>query len=216
MKTKGKVRVKGRRDRNRKGAVPSRPAARKSAKPVALPPRRPASAAPAHAKFAKPAPPDKQHVLYGEAIRLFYSHKFDKAVTLFQKVAQGPDRTLAHHAQTHVKICQARLKQPAVQLRTADDHYAYATTMMNTQRPGEAARHLETALRLQPRAEHLHYAMAAAQAQLGNSEGAYQRLKTAIELEPRNRARARADADFAAVFDHPPVASLLHLDRRSG
>jgi len=168
-----------------------------------------------------PAPPpsaaailaEKQEGLYGEAIRLFYAQKYDRADALFRKIIQGPDRTLAHHAQVHSNICAGRLRQPQVYLRTVEDHYNYAVTMMNARKLEEATQHLETALRLAPQADHIHYAMAATQALRGNPEGAYQRLKTAIELEPGNRQRARADADFLGILGYPPLVALLRLDR---
>ena len=172
-------------------------------------------------KKKRPAPPpsaaailaEKQEGLYGEAIRLFYAQKYDRADALFRKIMQGPDRTLAHHAQVHSNICAGRLRQPQVYLRTVEDHYNYAVTMMNARKLEEATQHLETALRLAPQADHIHYAMAATQALRGNPEGAYQRLKTAIELEPGNRQRARADADFLGILGYPPLVALLRLDR---
>jgi len=194
----------------------------KAGKTKAKPPAKPAPKKPApKKKRPAPAPPpspaailaDKLQKLYEEAIRLFYSQKYDRANALFQKIRQGPDRTLAHHAQVHSNICAGRLRRPEVHLRTVEDHYNYAVTMMNVRKLEEATQHLETALRLAPKADHIHYAMAATQALRGNPEGAYQRLKTAIELEPGNRQRARADADFLGILGYPPMVALLHLDR---
>ena len=198
------------------GKAPPKPPTRPPAKPVAKP-----AGKPAPTKKPPPPPPspaqilaEKLQQLYEEAIRLFYSQKYDRANALFQKIMQGPDRTLAHHAQVHANICAARLqRQPEVHLRTVDDHYNYAVTMMNIRKLEEASQHLETALRLAPQADHIHYALAATQALRGNPEGAYQRLKTAIELEPGNRQRARADTDFLGIMGYPPVVALLHLDR---
>ncbi len=175
--------------------------------PPPPPPRVPAPSAPSMS-------PERQQELYAEAMKLFAAQKFDRAEGLFQKVVTGPDRALADRAQVHAKICASRLSQPRLELRTAEDHYNYAITMLNQRRLEEAARHLDAALRLEPKAEHFHYAMAATQALQGNPEAAFQRLKSAIELEPRNRVRARSDADFAGVLDYPPLASLLHLERR--
>jgi tetratricopeptide (TPR) repeat protein len=206
-----------------KAKPPAKPA-KVAAKPAPKPaPKKAAPQKPAP-KPKRPAPPpppspaqilaEKLQQLYEEAIRLFYSQKYDRANALFQKIMQGPDRTLAHHAQVHANICAARLqRQPEVPLRTVEDHYNYAVTMMNVRKLEEATQHLETALRLAPQADHIHYALAATQALRGNPEGAYQRLKTAIELEPGNRQRARADADFLGIMGYPPVVALLHLDR---
>ncbi len=203
-----------------KKKVKTRPVQRpKAGKAKAKPPAKPA---PKKKRPATPPPPppspaailaDKMQQLYEEAIRLFYSQKYDRADALFRKIMQGPNRTLAHHAQVHSKICAARLRQPVVHLRTGEDHYNYAVTMMNARKLDEATEHLETALRLTPQADHIHYAMAATQALRGNPEGAYQRLKAAIELEPANRLRARADADFLGILGYPPMVALLHLDR---
>jgi tetratricopeptide (TPR) repeat protein len=207
MKTKGKIRLKPRAKPRAKGSDRAKVAKKGSSKShVGV--RSVATANPPAALA------DKQQELYEEAIRLFYAHRYDRAAALFQKVMEGANRTLAHHAQVHANICASRLRQPQVQLRSAEDHYNYAVTLLNARRLEEAVKHLETALRMAPQADHLHYALAAAQALAGNREGAYHRLRTAIELQPQNRARARADGDFAGVLEYPPLASLLHLDRR--
>ena len=203
-----------------KAAKPTRPAPKPSRTALAVV-TRPSPKAPQFqpppvppARVSSPSmSPEKQQELYAEAMKFFYSQKFDRADALFQKVIAGPDRALADRAQVHAKICASRTNRSRVELRTAEDHYNYAVTMLNQRRLDEAARHLDAAIRLDPKAEHLHYAMAAAQALQGNPEAAYQRLKSAIELEPRNRLRARADADFSGVLEYPPLASLLHIDR---
>jgi len=180
------------------------------------------------ARFTSPAPPrlpdvaslraqraaqEKQRQQFEEAVRLFHAQKFDRAEALFQRALEGPNRTLAHHAQVHAQICAKRLHPPAVSLKTADDHYNYAVTLINARKLQEAAAHLETALHLAPQGDHIHYAMAAAQALQGNPQGAYERLKTAIDLQPRNRILARGDADFAGILEYPPLASLLQSER---
>ena len=160
-------------------------------------------------------PQGKQQQFYEEAVRLFHAHAFDRADSLFQKAMQGPNRTLAHHAQVHSQICQKRLRPPEVTLKTVDDHYNYAVTLINARRLKEAAEILERALRMAPQVDYIHYALAAAQALQGNPQGAYERLKTAIELQPRNRILARGDADFAGILEYPPLASLLQIELRS-
>jgi len=162
----------------------------------------------ARAPLPRPVP-DKQQLLYEEAVRTFQAQRYDRAEALFQKVIQGPNRTLAHHAKVHSQICRARLHPPEVKLKTAEDHYNYAVTMMNARRLDEAAKHLETAITMTPQADYLHYALAATKALAGKADEACERLRKAIELQPRNRVLARGDADFAAVLDYPPIAFLL-------
>lgn len=202
----------------RRGSPPTartRTAAPAKGKPAAH--SRPAKpSAPAKALKLPPPPPpvpDKQQLTYEEAVRLFYAHKWERADALFQKVMEGPNRTLAHHAQIHSQICRKQMSPPEVKLKTVEDHYNYAVTMMNARRLKEAAEHLEAALRMAPQADHLHYALAATEALQGNAQGAFERLKTAVSLQPRNRALARSDPDFAGALHYPPLASLLQLDR---
>ncbi|HYM11041.1 MAG TPA: hypothetical protein VEU62_09915 [Bryobacterales bacterium] len=197
-------------------SVRARVAAASKAKPAAHP--KPAAKPlppPKPVKLPPPPPPvpDKQQLTYGEAVRLFYAHKWERADALFQKVMEGPNRTLAHHAQIHSQICRKQMRPPEVKLKTAEDHYNYAVTMINARRLKEAAEHLEAALRMAPQVDYLHYALAATEALQGNPQGAYERLKTAVSLQPRNRALARGDPDFAGVLHYPPLASLLQLDR---
>src|SRR5213594_950418 len=129
------------------------------AKPNAVPPvpatvLQPAANRPAVPAYSLAA--DKQQVLYEEAVRLFHANKFDRADALFQKVIQGPDRALAHHAQIHSQICAKRLRPPQVTFETSEDHYNYAVTMMNARRLKEAAEHLQAALQMAPNAAHVH------------------------------------------------------------
>lgn len=219
------MRTQAKRVYTRKSARPSSGTrAKHRAKPTAAtktaaahnrkPPARkqkPASG-PAPRRKAAP-PPDRQQLAYDEAVRLFQAQKFERADALFQKAMQGDNRALAHHAQVHSRICRQRLRPPEMKLRTAEDHYNYAVTLINARRLDEAARHLEAALHSAPKADYLHYAMAATQALLGNRQAAYERLKTAVELQPRNRILARGDADFAGILEYPPVASLLQIQR---
>ena len=158
---------------------------------------------------------DKQQQHYEEGVRLFHAKIFDRAGSFFQRATQGPNRTLAHHAQVHFQICQKRMQPQEVKLTTAEDHYNYAVTLINARRLKEAAEHLELALRMAPKGDHLHYALAATQALQGNPQAAYEKLRAAIELRPQNRILARSDPDFSGILDYPPIALLLQLDRRS-
>lgn len=155
----------------------------------------------------------KQQQAYEEAIRLFHHKNFERADAQFRKAMEGPDRSLAHRAQMHSQICQKRVRPPAVELKTAEDHYNYAITMFNARRLKEAAENLQKAIQMTPQADYMHYALAATAALQGNGPGAYESLKRAVEIQPRNRLLARTDADFAGVLDYQPLASLLQIER---
>src|SRR5262249_6540742 len=123
------------------------------------------------------------------------------------------NREMAHNAELHIRMCDRRLETPAVEFRTAEDHYNYAVALINVRNLVEAQQHLETALGLEPQADHVYYALALCKGLAGDLDGAYESLKRAIELEPHNRIAARQDADFASFSDQPQIQRLLFPDK---
>ena len=150
---------------------------------------------------------------FEQAVRLFHARKFAEAREQFEKAQGGPNREMAHNAELHIRMCDRRLDQPAVDLKTAEDHYNYAVTMINARNLPEAHQHLESALKLEPQADYVLYALALCKGLAGDLDGAHDNLKRAIELEPRNRIAARQDADFALFSDQPQMQQLLFPEK---
>jgi len=150
---------------------------------------------------------------FEQAVRLFHARKFAEARELFVKASGGSNREMAHNAELHIRMCDRRLEKPVVDLKTAEDHYNYAVAMINARNLSEAQQHLEDALELEPRADHVLYALALAKGLAGDLDGAHDHLKRAIELEPRNRISARQDADFGTFSSHPQIQQLLFPDK---
>ena len=148
-------------------------------------------------------------------MKLFHSRKLQEAREHFKAAAEGPERDVAQRARLHLTMCERRLQQPAVNLRSAEDYYNYGVALLNTRNVSEARGHLEKALQLSPGADHIHYALAAAQALSGDLANAHDNLKRAIEIEPRNRILARQDADFAGLAGQPPFDSLLRPEKKN-
>ena len=148
-------------------------------------------------------------------MKLFHARKLQEARGDFAAAAEGPERDVAQRARLHIAMCDRRLPQAGVSLRSAEDYYNYGVALLNTRNVQEARGHLEKALQLSPGADHIHYALAAAQALAGDLAGAHQNLKRAIELEPRNRTLARQDVDFAPVANQPPFDTLLHPEKKN-
>lgn len=151
--------------------------------------------------------------LFEQAVRLFHARNFREARELFEKAQNGPNREMAHNAELHIRMCDRRLERPAVDLKTAEDHYNYGVAMINTRNLAEAHQHLENALRMEPEADHVLYALALCKGLAGDVDGAHEQLKRAIELEPRNRIAARQDADFALFSDQPQMQQLLFPEK---
>lgn len=147
---------------------------------------------------------------YATAVGYFNAQKYQKAVSLFEKVLTGPCAELAERARVHINMCRKRLERPTVQLRTAEDHYNYAVAQINAGRLSEAEDHLKRALKQMPKGDHFYYALAAVQSLRGEVDTALNNLKAAIDLDPRNRYLARNDGDFAALYEDPRFADLVY------
>ena len=159
---------------------------------------------------------DRQAQLYGKAVKLFNSKKYSQALKRFEGVAEGPHPSLRHRAGVYVEICRQRLRPSKVRLKTADEHYNYGIQLVNERRLDEAEYQFRHALRMQPKAAHVHLASAVLWALSGDIEKTYQSLKKAIDLDPRSRVLALSDADLSPVLNEPSIAALLHGNGASG
>jgi tetratricopeptide (TPR) repeat protein len=162
----------------------------------------------------QPMPPD-QLAAFETALKLFHAGKFRAARERFRSAINGPDRGLAHNAEVHIRMCDRRLEEPVLSLKTADEHYNYAITLINLRELGTARQHLQTALKQEPHADHVYYALALCCGLSGDQQGAYENLRCAIDLEPLNRMRAKQDEDFASISNQPPLDRLLFPEKKS-
>jgi tetratricopeptide (TPR) repeat protein len=175
--------------------------------------RRPADAAASAAAAEARNLAQAQLKAFEQAVRLFHAVKFADAREQFAKAVGGPNREMGHNAELHIRMCERRLAKPVVELKTAEEHYNYGVAMVNARNLTDARQHLETALKLQPDADHVHYALALCKGLSGDIDGACENLRRAIDLEPRNRISARQDADFGGFSSHPQVQQLLFPDK---
>ena len=157
-----------------------------------------------------PAAANVQLQEFERAIRLFHAQKFNEARELFQKAAGGPRKEIAYNSRLHVSMCDRRIEKPALDLHSVEDHYNYGIERINARDLGVARRHLEAALALDKKADHVYYGLALCCGLAGDLDGAYENLRHAIELHPANRLAARQDADFAPIANTPPLQQLLY------
>jgi tetratricopeptide (TPR) repeat protein len=176
-------------------------------------PQTPAASTHSSGAAAKPAQAPDQLEVFETAIHLFHARKFREAREHFLAAGGGPDRGIAHKSELHVRMCDRRLEEQVVVLRTADEHYDYAVTLINERKLAMARQHLMKALEQQADADHIYYALALCDGLSGDLQGAYENLRRAIELQPRNRISARQDADFAGIGNQPPLDRLLFPER---
>jgi tetratricopeptide (TPR) repeat protein len=194
-----------------------KPAPVKKAADRSAPRQSPAEPAPATRASADLLPPIQdaktQSAVFEQAIRLFHGASYAAAARLFEQVATGPVREVAHSARLHTSMCLRRLARPDMSLRTPDEHYDYAIALINERRLEQAERHLLLAIAQTPKADHLFYALALCRGLAGDLQTACVNLRRAIELHPRNRAAARNDPDFAEIGKLSPLAELLYPER---
>jgi tetratricopeptide (TPR) repeat protein len=191
--------------------TPVKAATGKNGKPSSTKNGRPAKPAP------PPAPPPSgakiQYDAFERAIQLLHKRNFREAKELFEKARNGPNLEITANAATHVRMCERRLAAPLPEPKSAEEHYDYAIALINLRDLEPSRRHLEVALKMEPRADHVHYAMGVCLALSGDAQGAYDSLKRAIELQPRNRMVARQDSDLDAISHQPRIAKLLYPEQ---
>jgi tetratricopeptide (TPR) repeat protein len=194
-----------------------RSARARRAPPKPPPPRKPSPAELARLQQAKELreSEERQTSQYDKAVEYFNDRRFDRALSYFEKAAEGPLVEFRHRAKVHAEICRQQRQRNEPKLKTAEEHYNYGVQLMNERRLDEAERHLERALKLEPKAGYLHFAAAVLGALSGNTEASYQSLKRAIQLDPQNRILALRDADLAPVVRQSPFAELLHEEGNS-
>ena len=141
-----------------------------------------------------------------------YSEDYGKAVKAFNKViADYPEEPeIQASAKARIHACEKKLQEKARAIfRTADDHYNVAVAMMNSGDLDTAMAHLQSALKLSPKADHILYAMAAANALKGNRDQALTYLKQSIHHRAENRFQALQDNDFAVLAEEQAFKDLV-------
>jgi len=207
-------------EKKKSAAVKTTPERRMAQPPVSKDVKK-AEPAPAGAASLAKAPggtPNSamQLASFEAGMRLFHARKLKEARERFADAAAGPERDVAERAKLHIVMCDRRLQQGTVNLRSAEDYYTYGVALINARNVKEARLHLEKALQIAPGSDHIHYALALAQALSGDLSSAYDNLRRAIDLEPRNRILARQDADFGPLAHQAPFDALLHPEKKSG
>jgi len=145
-------------------------------------------------------------------IKLMYAEDYAKAVKAFNKViADYPEEPeIQASAKARIHACEMKIQdQKRTVLRSADDHYNVAVAFLNGGQLDSAVTHLQSALKLAPKADHILYAIAAANALKGNKDQAIVYLKQSIDHRAENRFQAAVDPDFAALSEEQSFKDLV-------
>ena len=150
---------------------------------------------------------------YEAAVKLLSENQIAKARSAFERLAETATPDLAQRARVYLSICNQRLSRPAVNLKTAEDHYNYGVQLANRGSLEEAQQYLTKALKLAPKCDYIHYALASTSALRDHAEEALEHLAHAIELNGRNRYLAQNDPDFLSLFEDPRFTELLYPEK---
>ena len=149
---------------------------------------------------------------YEAGIKLMHAEDFEKAIRCFEDlITEHPEEPeIQERAKVLIHACEKKLHEKArTVLRSADDHYNVGIADLNRRELASAIQHLEHALKLAPKADHVLYALAAASAIQGDRDNALQYLKQAIHFRPENRFLAARDADFESLREDPDFKQLV-------
>ena len=86
---------------------------------------------------------------YEAAVRLLYSHEYERAKGAFEKViaAFGDDKEVVERSKIHLRLCEQKIARKPAAPRTLDEHYDLAITLLNEGRYDESLDHLNKALK---------------------------------------------------------------------
>ena len=148
---------------------------------------------------------------YERAVRLLYRQQFEQAREAFEKVisADGGDKEINERALTHIRLCQNKMARRQPVLKTTEELYNVAITLINDGRIQESIKHLNRALKRSPKCDYVIYALAVCYCRLGNRDRALKHLKLAIDLKVENRFLAQRDTDFEPFMRDSRFASLV-------
>jgi tetratricopeptide (TPR) repeat protein len=147
---------------------------------------------------------------YQEGLQLLQHHKYERARSLFLKLADGGAHPLADRARLYVNTCNQRLQQAANSFRSVEEQYDYAVSLINGGNHGGARDLLDKILKQAPKADYAWYAKAVVECQTGRYEDSLRALTESIRLNATIRFQARNDSDFANLADDPRFTELLY------
>jgi len=147
---------------------------------------------------------------YEAAIKLMHAEQFDKAIRHFEDlIAEHVDEPeIQERAKVLLHVCEKKIQDKGTILRSADDYYNVGIADLNRRELSSAIEHLQHALKLMPKADHVLYALASANALLLNRDQALHYLKQSIHHRPENRFLAIRDADFESLQDDADFKQL--------
>lgn len=147
---------------------------------------------------------------YDSAVRAFQRQNYQRALEIFEKLADSESAEVADRARVYVRLCQQKAGRSRTVPKTPEEHYTLGVAALNARELDDAIEHLNKADKLRPNRDHIQYALAAAHSLQGNVGAALDHLQIAVKLRPENRFHARRDEDFRRLTTDPRFRRLVY------
>jgi tetratricopeptide (TPR) repeat protein len=149
---------------------------------------------------------------YEAGIKAMHAEDFEKAIRYFNElISDHPEEPeIQERAKVLLHACEKKIHEKArTVFRSADDHYNVGIADLNRRELHSAIDHLQHALKLMPKGDHILYALATASALQGNRDQALGYLKQSIHCRGENRFMAARDSDFESLQEDPDFKHLV-------
>lgn len=162
---------------------------------------------------AQPAPMDpKAHTaLFAQAMKLFTAGDYARAKEAFKIASNGPSPSVNESATMYARMCAQRLEKPKLELKTPEELYTYAVSLINAEKFQDAVPHLEKAVAASSQSHYL-YALALCLGRSGAVAAAADHLRRAVAQDSSIRGLARGDSDFQPLLEHSALRELVTGD----
>ena len=149
---------------------------------------------------------------YEAGLKAIHAEDFEKAKKILENLVTEylDEPEIQERAKVLISACEKKIhEKERTVVRSADDHYNIGIADLNRRELDSALQHLQQALKLAPKADHVLYALAAASALRGDREQALNYLKQAIQHRPENRFLAVRDSDFEMLREDADFKQLV-------
>ena len=148
---------------------------------------------------------------YDRALLLLRKREFADAADGFKAILKShpQEKEIADRCRVYLRVCERDLGEKVMPLKRVEDYYYQAILECNRQRYDEALKHLDRALKMNPKDDRLLYVLASTQALKGDREQALSALKESIDLNATNRIHAQNDPDFDVLRDDDAFLDLV-------
>jgi tetratricopeptide (TPR) repeat protein len=148
---------------------------------------------------------------YDRALQLLRKQDFTGAADGFKAILKNhpQEKEIGDRCRVYLRVCERDLGEKVLPLKRVEDYYYQAVLESNRQRYDEALKHLDRAIKMNPKDDRLLYVLASTQALKGDREQALAALKESIDLNATNRIHAQHDPDFDPLRDDDAFLDLV-------